>query len=106
MLSAVSREEPPEHAVERSWTFLTNHAHVLVWISNNPEARVRDIAANVGITERAAQSILRDLEHDGYVSKVRVGRRNSYTIHPELPFRHPIEAAHAVGDLLRVFRAD
>lgn len=106
MLSAVSRDEQLEQSAARSWTFLTNHAHVLVWISNNPQARVRDIAANVGITERAAQSILRDLEHDGYVSKQRVGRRNSYTIHPELPFRHPIEAAHAVGDLLRVFKSD
>jgi DNA-binding MarR family transcriptional regulator len=89
---------------ERNWTFLTNHAHVIVWISSNPEARVRDIAANVGITERAAQSILRDLEQDGYVTKTRVGRRNSYTIHPELPFRHPMEAHHAVGDLLRLFK--
>jgi Mn-dependent DtxR family transcriptional regulator len=75
-----------------------------VWISSNPQARVRDIAASVGITERAAQSILRDLEQDGYVTKVREGRRNSYTTHPELPFRHPIEANRAVGDLLRLFR--
>ena len=86
------------------WTFLTNHAHVLVWISNNPHSRVRDIAASVGITERAAQSILRDLEQDGYVSKERVGRRNAYTVHPELPLRHPIESHHAVGELLRLFR--
>jgi hypothetical protein len=91
-------------ATGRAWTFLTNHAHVLVWISSNPQARVRDIASSVGITERAAQSILRDLESDGYVTKVREGRRNSYTIHPELPFRHPIEANRAVGDLLRLFR--
>ncbi len=93
-----------ERAVERTWTFLTNHAHVLVWVSNHPQARVRDIAANVGITERAAQSILRDLEADGYVSKQRLGRRNSYTVHPGLPLRHPIEAHHAVGELLRLFR--
>ena len=103
-VSTVPLAEPAsEVPSSRAWTFLTNHAHVLVWISGNPESRVRDIAANVGITERAAQSILRDLENDGYVSKVRHGRRNSYTIHPELPFRHPIEAAHAVGDLLRLF---
>ena len=92
-----------EHPRNR-WTFLTNHAHVLVWISNNPRSRVRDIAASVGITERAAQSILRDLEQDGYVSKERVGRRNTYTVHPELPLRHPIEAHHAVGEMLRLFR--
>lgn len=99
----MSPEPQPVGAPERTWTFLTNHAHVLVWISTHPESRVRDIAASVGITERAAQSILRDLEQDGYVSKTRIGRRNSYTIHPELPFRHPIEAGHAVGDLLRMF---
>ncbi len=93
-----------EEVSRNRWTFLTNHAHVLVWISNNPRSRVRDIAASVGITERAAQSILRDLEHDGYVSKERFGRRNTYTVHPELPLRHPIEAHHAVGELLRLFR--
>lgn len=87
----------------RSWTFLTNHAHVLVWINTNPESRVRDIAASVGITERAAQSILRDLEIGGYVSKSRHGRRNVYTVHPELPFRHRIEADRAIGDLLLLF---
>ena len=93
-----------EEPLRNRWTFLTNHAHVLVWISNHPQSRVRDIAGSVGITERAAQSILKDLEQDGYVTKQRVGRRNTYTVHPELPLRHPIEAHHAVGDLLRVFR--
>jgi DNA-binding transcriptional ArsR family regulator len=93
-----------EEPIRNRWTFLTNHAHVLVWISNNPQSRVRDIAASVRITERAAQSILKDLEQDGYVTKERVGRRNTYTVHPELPLRHPLEAHHAVGELLRVFR--
>jgi predicted transcriptional regulator len=77
---------------------------VLVWISNNPRSRVRDIASSVGITERAAQSILRDLEEAGYVTKTRVGRRNTYAVHPEVPLRHPIESHHPVGELLRVFR--
>lgn len=94
---------PSNESGARSWTFLTNHSHVLVWISNNPQARVRDIAASVGITERAAQSILRDLEEGGYVTKTRQGRRNTYAVHAELPFRHPIEADHSVGDLLRLF---
>jgi len=93
-----------EPARSGTWTFLTNHAHVLVWISNHPESRVRDIAASVGITERAAQSILRDLEADGYVSRDRVGRRNTYTVYSELPFRHPIESHQLVGELLRLFR--
>lgn len=89
-------------ANRRRWTFLTNHAHVLVWVSRNPNSRVRDIATEVGITERAAQSILRDLEQAGYVSKTREGRRNSYTINEQLPLRHPVEASHAIGDLLRM----
>ena len=87
----------------RHWTFLTNHGHVLVWLRGNPDARVRDIAANVGITERATMSILADLEVDGYVTKARQGRRNTYTLHPELPFRHPIEARRSVGELLDLF---
>lgn len=87
------------------WTFITNHGHVLIWLSSNPDARVRDIAANVGITDRATMSILADLESDGYVTKTRLGRRNTYTVHPELPFRHPIEARQSVGELLRLFDA-
>ena len=95
--------EPADTARARSWTFLTNHAHVLLYVTRQPQARIRDIAAAVGITERAAQAILGDLEHDGYVSKTRVGRRNSYTTHPELRFRHPLEADQSISELVRIF---
>jgi DNA-binding transcriptional ArsR family regulator len=82
------------------WTFLTNHAHVMVCLRRNPAARVRDVAAAVGITERAAQRILADLEREGYVTREREGRRNRYTLHGDLPLRHPLEGGSRVGDLL------
>lgn len=90
----------------RSWTFFTNHGHVLVYLARNPDARVRDIAGEIGITERATQAILSDLTQSGYVTATRVGRRNTYRVHPEQMFRHPIEADHAVGEMLKIFLQD
>ena len=84
------------------WTFLTNHAHVLLLISRDPDIRVRELAEQVGITERAAHRIVADLVDAGYLSRARVGRRNHYVVHPERPLRHPIERAHQVGELLEV----
>lgn len=84
------------------WTFLTNHAHVFICIALEPEIRLRDVAARVGITERAAQAIVADLVEDGYLTRTRVGRRNTYEIHPDLPFKHPIERDHQVGSLLKL----
>ncbi len=83
-----------------SWTFLTNHAHVLICVAEEPDMRGRDIAVRVGITERAAQAIIADLIADGYVTRTREGRRNRYEIHPEAPLRHPLDAGHTVGELL------
>jgi len=82
------------------WTFLTNHAHVLICISRDHTIRTRDIAAQVGITERATQAIIADLVATGYLHREREGRRNVYTVSATAPFRHPIEAQHHVGDLL------
>lgn len=84
----------------KNWTFLTNHAHVLVCITHDPGIRVREIAARVGITERAAQRIVADLAGEGYISRARVGRRTSYTIHERLPLRHPLEENSEIGALL------
>ncbi|GMV85704.1 MAG: ArsR family transcriptional regulator [Dehalococcoidia bacterium] len=86
------------------WTFLTNHAHVLLCIAADPGMRLRDVAEEVGITERAAQRIVADLVDAGYLTRTRIGRRNQYQIHPELPLRHPVEQARAVGDLLRLLK--
>lgn len=82
------------------WTFLTNHAHVLVCLAEEPDVRGRDIATRVGITERAAQAIVADLVADGYVTRSREGRRNRYLVHPDAPLRHPLEHDHTVGELL------
>ena len=93
-------QEPTSKGRRGEWTFLSNHAHVLVCIDRDPTIRTRDIAAAVGITERATQAIVSDLVESGYVSREREGRRNRYTVVVDAPFRHPIEANHAVGDLL------
>ncbi|MEM9132897.1 MAG: helix-turn-helix domain-containing protein [Actinomycetota bacterium] len=89
----------PEPALP-SWTFLTNHAHVLLALSRDPELRQRDIAFAVGITVGAVQRIIGDLQNQGYLETERVGRRNRYLINLELPLRHPLEADHTVGELL------
>ena len=82
------------------WTFLTNHAHVLACIAEEPDIRGRDIAVRVGITERAAQAIVSELVADGYVTRTRVGRRNHYEIHADAPLRHPLDRGITIGDLL------
>ena len=87
--------------VER-WTFLTNHAHVLLCIAQDSGTRLRDVAEKVGITERAAQRIVADLESEGYITTERVGRRNRYIVHHELPLRHPLEQHRSVGLLLKL----
>ncbi|MCW4353822.1 winged helix-turn-helix domain-containing protein [Hoyosella sp. YIM 151337] len=92
--------------VPRQWTFLTNHAHVLVCIARDSGMRMRDIAQAVGITERAAQSILADLINEGYVTRTRVGRRNNYLINPDKPLRHELEHERLVGELLEVLAND
>jgi DNA-binding MarR family transcriptional regulator len=86
------------------WDFLTNHAHVLVCVARDPGIRLRDIAAAVGITERAAHRILSELVDDGYVVRERQGRRNRYQVKPNRPLRHPLAEELEVGDLLEVLR--
>jgi len=98
---------PPAHSevarpIPGTWTFLTNHAHVLLCLATDPEARLRDVADAVGITERAVQHIVSDLAAAGVVERTREGRRNRYTLHPEAPLRHPIEAHRRVEDLVRL----
>ena len=87
------------------WTFLTNHAHVLIYVARDPGARVREIALAVGITERTAHGILNDLVDDGYLRRTKEGRRNRYECVEDLPLRHPIESDHRIGELLRALRA-
>jgi hypothetical protein len=84
------------------WTFLTNHGHVLLCIAEDPDIRLRDVADKVGITERAVQRIVAELEDAGYLAHQRHGRRNHYEIDATLPFRHPLEDHLQIGPLLRV----
>jgi hypothetical protein len=84
------------------WDFLTNHAHVLTCVADDPGIRLRDIAAAVGITERAAHRIVSELVDEGYVLRERDGRRNRYQVVPDRPLRHPLVQEREVGDLLRV----
>ncbi|MGA8746605.1 MAG: winged helix-turn-helix domain-containing protein [Solirubrobacterales bacterium] len=91
-------EAPPR------WDFLTNHAHVLLCVSQDSGVRLRDIADAIGITERSAHKILSELVEEGYVLRERHGRRNRYKIKPELPLRHPLVQEREVGDLLTVLR--
>jgi DNA-binding IclR family transcriptional regulator len=83
-----------------SWTLLTGHGHVLVEIARTPEARMRDIAAAAGITERTAQAIVADLEAAGYITRTRVGRRTRYSVNPDSIFRHPAQEGLRVGPFL------
>jgi DNA-binding IclR family transcriptional regulator len=83
-----------------TWTLLTGHGHVLVEIARNPQARMRDIAVVVDLTERAVQAIVADLEASGYLTRSREGRRNIYTVNPDMLFRHQAQEGHRVGPFL------
>jgi DNA-binding IclR family transcriptional regulator len=83
-----------------SWSFLTNHARVLLCIAHDPGMRLRDIAARVGITERSAYGIVTDLADAGYVVKQKDGRRNRYEIQAHLPLREPASQEPAIGEVL------
>jgi DNA-binding transcriptional ArsR family regulator len=91
---------PPPDPHPAGWTFLTNHAHVLLCLTEEPQPPLRDVARLVGITERSVQRIVADLEEGGYLVREREGRRNRYEVRRTLPLRHPIEQHRRVGDLI------
>ncbi len=96
-------QEPlPPPGSDAQWTFLTNHAHVLVTIARDPQCRMREVASRVGVTERGAQKIIADLVQGGYITRTRIGRRNSYQIATGRPFRHPVSDGHELDELLAV----
>ncbi len=88
------------------WTFFTNHAHVMICLAKSPDQPLREVAQQVGITERAVQRIVADLEEAGYLQREREGRQNHYELHPELPLRHPLEAHHTVNELIDLILAE
>lgn len=83
-----------------NWTFLTNHAHVLLCLVKSPTIRVRDIAEEVGITERAVQHIIHDLDNDGYIDRVKDGRCNVYKVYKDKYLRHQIESHRKISGLI------
>jgi DNA-binding MarR family transcriptional regulator len=89
----------------RPWTFLSNHAHVLICLASEPDPRLRVVAQRVGITERAVQKILDDLEAENILSRRRVGRTNQYVLHLDSPLRHPLEAHRTVRELIELVTA-
>jgi DNA-binding IclR family transcriptional regulator len=89
-MSTYSPEEIPE------WTFLSNHAHVLICIAQQPDIRLSEVADLVGIRERSVHRIVHELSESGYISVSKVGRNNVYEVHLDLPLRHPLEATHSI----------
>ena len=87
-----------------AWKFLTNHAHVLLCVAENPNLRVLDLAKHVGITQRAVQRVLTDLEQGGYLVRERIGRRSVYSIRTNGRLRHPLQQRKRIGDLLKLAR--
>ena len=100
--AARASRSAPKPAPTQGWTFLSNHAHVLICLATEPDLRLREVSQRVGITERAVQKILADLEQEGLVTRERVGRRNSYRLFLEQPLRHPLEAHRSVRELIQL----
>jgi DNA-binding MarR family transcriptional regulator len=88
----------------KTWRFLSNHTQVLLCLHRDPNARFRDIAQEVGITERAAQRIVGDLIESGYVESERIGRRNRYHVNTDIAMRHPAQGGHDIGEVLKLLK--
>ena len=88
----------------KRWTFLSNHGHVLVCLADNPDMLLKNVAVNVGITERSVQQIVSDLEGAHVITRHRDGRRNHYEVRREVRFRHSLEAGLRVGDFVDLAR--
>lgn len=111
--SASEKQNPAKADVDRptsgisagspkAWTFLTNHAHVLIVLDTEPGLVLREVASRVGITERAVQRIVQDLEEDGFIRREKVGRKNQYEVLTDKALRHPIESHRKIGDLVKL----
>lgn len=96
----VATATAPEPAPAKGWTFLTNHAHVLLCLARGESLTARELGLRIGITERAVQVILADLTAGDYLTKKKLGRRNVYTVNRRGRLRHPLEAHHTIGELI------
>ena len=88
----------------RGWTFMTNHTHIVVCLARDPSLTVRQLAIDVGITERSVQRILAELEEEGVVTRAKEGRRNRYKVSRKFRLRHPLESQHTLGELLDLLK--
>ena len=87
-----------------TWRFLSNHTQVLLRLHRNPDARVRDLADSIGISDRAAQGIVADLIETGYITREKIGRRNRYSVNHNIAMRHPAQRGHDIGELLELLK--
>ncbi|WP_442510072.1 helix-turn-helix transcriptional regulator [Novipirellula sp. SH528] len=103
-MSKTAKPSRPSSATRETsrWTFLTNHAHVLIVLHSNPDMVLREVALQVGITERGVQRIVQDLEDEGFIRREKVGRKNHYQVLTKESLRHPLEAHRTIGDLLKL----
>ena len=85
-----------------TWTFLTNHSHILLCLAKSSSMRIRDLATEVGITERAVQRIIAELIEEGYIERIKEGRRNAYILHTQKPLKHAVESHKSVDDLVKL----
>jgi predicted transcriptional regulator len=104
VVSGTEHATPPPVTSASQWTLLTNHGHVLVCIARQPDILLADIAAQVGIRERAAHRIVNELVEAGYLERTKNGRRNHYAVCTDQPMRHPLEEMHNIGELLTTLR--
>ncbi len=102
---SVNQQQAPSENGSR-WTFLTNHSHVLILLTQDPSMVLRAVAARVGITERAVQKIIADLEEGGFIEREKIGRKNRYRILRNRPLRHSIEQHRTIGALLSLICAE
>ncbi|MBX9653782.1 winged helix-turn-helix domain-containing protein [bacterium] len=102
-VTAKSSLPPAEESTPR-WTFLTNHSHVLILLAQDPSMVLREVALRVGITERAVQRIISDLEEGGFIEREKVGRQNRYSLQTDEFLRHPIERHRTIGDLIDLIK--
>lgn len=107
--ATTKQKAPPQAKGKESpskWTFLSNHSHVLIVLHADPDLVLREVANRVGITERAVQRVVMDLEEGGFIRKEKVGRQNRYEVLTDVPLRHPIESHRKIGDLLALISGD
>ena len=88
-----------------NWTFFTNHAHVMIVLADQPDMVLREVALKVGITERAVQKIVADLEKTGFIIKEKKGRSNYYKLILDKPLRHPIESHKTVETVIALINS-